>query len=83
MPDLINHNGKIHSFLDFSNEFPNYLILESLAFDKEKNKFLYVISLDKPGEIKKGRVQMSDILLNDVSVSRVHCILNIEGKKFI
>ena len=76
-------NKIIHSFLDFSNEFPNYLILESLAFDKEKNKFLYVISLDKPGEIKKGRVQMSDILLNDVSVSRVHCILNIEGKKFI
>ncbi len=79
-PDLINHNGKLHSLLDFSDEFSNYLILESLTLDKEKNKFLYVISLENNGEFKIGRGQMSDILLSDASISRVHCLLSVEGK---
>ena len=80
LPDLVNHNGKLYSLLDFSDEFKNYLILESLTLDKENNKFLYVISLDKNGDIKVGRGQLCDILLSDVSVSRVHCILTIDGK---
>ena len=37
-PDLVNHNGKLHSLLDFSDEFKNYLILESLTLDKENKK---------------------------------------------
>jgi len=56
------------------------LILESLTLDKEKNKFLYVISLENNGEFKIGRGQMSDILLSDASISRVHCLLSVEGK---
>ena len=79
-PDLVNHFGKLHSLLDFSDEFKNYMILESLTLDKENNKFLYVISLDKNAEIKVGRGQFCDILLSDVSVSRVHCLLTIDGK---
>jgi len=79
-PDLVTHNGKLYSLLDFSEEFKNYLILESLTLDKENNKFLYIISLDNNMEIKVGRGQVCDILLSDVSVSRVHCLLTIEGK---
>ena len=79
-PDLVNHNGKLHSLLDFSDEFKNYLILESLTLDKENNKFLYIISLDNNAEIKVGRGQFCDILLSDVSVSRVHCFLTVDGK---
>ena len=80
LPDFVEHKGILYSVLDFSDEFKNYLILESLTIDKENNKFLYVISLDKSGEIKMGRGQFCDILLSDVSVSRVHCFLIIEGK---
>ena len=80
LPDFVNHNGKLVSLLDFSDEFENYLIMESLTLDKENNKFLYVISLDKNREIKVGRGQVCDILLSDVSVSRIHCFLVISGK---
>ena len=80
LPDLVEHNGKLYSLLDFTDEFQNYLVLESLTLDKENNKFLYVISLEKSGEIKMGRGQICDILLSDVSVSRVHCLLIVEGK---
>ena len=80
LPDLVEHKGNLYSLLDFSDEFINYLILESLTLDKENNKFLYVISLDKKDDIKVGRGQFCDILLSDVSVSRIHCLINVEGK---
>ena len=80
LPDFVSHHGKLISLLDFSDEFKNYLILESLTLDKENNKFLYIISLNKSREIRVGRGQFCDILLSDVSVSRIHCILVVEGK---
>ena len=80
MPDLLSHNGKLHSLLDFSEEFKNYLILETLTLDDEDNKFLYVISLDKNRNIKLGRGLLSEVLLSDVSVSRIHCMFSIEGR---
>ena len=67
LPDLVEHNKKLYSLLDFSNEFKNYLILECLTLDKENNKFLYVISLEKTGDIKIGRGQVCDILFSDAS----------------
>ena len=80
LPDLINHKGKLFSLLDFSDEFKNYLILETLTLDEENNKFLYIISLEKNRDMKLGRGTLSDILLSDVSVSRIHCLLSVEGK---
>ena len=77
LPDLINHNGKLHYLLDFSEDFKNYLILETITLDEEGNKFIYVISLLNR-EIKIGRGILSDILLSDVSVSRIHCIMSVE-----
>ena len=80
LPDLVLHNNKLYSLLDFSNDFKNYLILECLTLDKENNKFLYIISLEKKGDIKIGRGQICDILFSDASVSRIHCALSVEGK---
>ena len=79
-PDLIKHEGKLYPLLDFSKEFENYLTLESLTVDKHKNKFIYVISLKKK-KIKMGRGHESDVLLSDISVSRVHCFFIIENNK--
>ena len=77
-PDLIKHNNKYYYLLEFSNIFKNYLILETLTIDEENNKFIYVIDLSTNQEIKIGRSILSDILLSDISVSRIHCKLSIE-----
>ena len=79
LPDLVNHNGKYYYLLDFSDNFKNYLILETLTLDEDGNKFIYVISLLNK-QIKIGRGILSDILLSDVSVSRIHCMINVEDK---
>ena len=79
-PDFIRHNGKLFSLLDFQYEYKNYLTLESLTLDKNKNKFLYVICLENNKKIKLGRGHDSDILLSDISVSRIHCVISTENK---
>ena len=79
-PDLIKHNDKMHHLLDFSNDFESYLTLESLTLDKYKNKFIYTISLmNSNKKMKLGRGHDCDILLSDISVSRIHCYLLADG----
>ena len=81
-PDLIKHNNKFHHLLDFSKDFQSYLTLESLTLDKYKNKFIYTISLMNSGKkMKLGRGHDCEILLSDISVSRVHCFLLADNMK--
>ena len=80
-PDYIKHEGILYPLLDFSMEFENYLTLESLTLDKQKNKFIYVISLENNKKIKIGRGHESNVLLSDISVSRIHCYMVVENKK--
>ena len=79
-PDFIRHNGKLFALLDYQYEYKNYLTLESLTLDKHKNKFLYVICLENNKKIKLGRGHDSDILLSDISVSRIHCVISTDNK---
>ena len=80
-PDFIKHKGKLYALLDFSQEYNNYLTLECLTLDKNKKRFIYVISLIKNRKMKMGRGRECDITLNDLSVSRVHCHLIVDNKK--
>ena len=76
-PDFIKHKGKLYEILDFSKDFTNYLIIENLTLDKNHNKYLYVVNLDNLNKLNIGRGHDSNIILNDISVSRIHCTLNI------
>jgi hypothetical protein len=80
-PDYINHKNKKYQLIDFEPEFQNYFIMESLTIDKNKNRFLYIISLDNNKILKLGRGNNSDIIIGDLSVSRVHSILILDNKK--
>jgi hypothetical protein len=55
--------------------------MESLTIDKNKNRFFYIISLDNNKILKLGRGNNSDIIIGDLSVSRVHSILILNNKK--
>ena len=79
-PDFIKYEGILYPLLDFKNEFENYLTLESMTLDKQNNKFIYVINLEKNRKIKVGRGHESMVILSDISVSRVHSIITIDNK---
>ena len=75
LPDYIKYKGKILEILDFHDHFKNYICLESLTSDKFKNRFLYVANLDCKDIIKIGRGHDANILISDISVSRIHSII--------
>ena len=78
-PDFIRHRGKLYEILDFYSDFDSFLIFECLITDKTLNKFIYVVNLDIPNnKINFGRGHSSNVLLNDISVSRLHCFLKID-----
>ena len=79
LPDYVRHKNKLYKIIEFNTKFKNYLSFENLTLDKQKNKFIYIINLDKEQKIKMGRGHDANILLSDISVSRVHCFLNIEN----
>ena len=79
LPDYIRHKNKLYKIIEFKAEYKNYISFENLTLDKQRNKFIYVINLDNKNEIKIGRGHESNILLSDISVSRVHCMLKVQN----
>ena len=80
LPDFISIKGILFPILELKPDCKNCLILESLTLDKNNDRFIYVVSLDKNKKIVVGRGHDSNVILRDNSVSRTHCILTLEGK---
>ncbi len=78
LPDYIKHNSKIYCVLDYNTNYKNYICIERLTVDKRKNRYFYIGNIDNKKEIKVGRGHNVDLLLNDVSVSRIHFKLYIQ-----
>lgn len=83
LPNFIRHKGKLYEIIDFGNDFKNYVVFENLIEDnKNKNKYLYIISLDNNNLLFNiGRGHDCNLILNDASVSRNHCALRYYNKK--
>ena len=80
-PDMIRHNGKLYELTSFHSDYDKYMILEGLTLDKNNTKSLYVISFDHyKKKINIGRGHDSHLLLNDISVSRIHCLVYQDGR---
>ena len=45
-PDFIRHNGKLYEIIDLQSKFDSYLLIETITYDKNQNKYLYSVSLD-------------------------------------
>jgi hypothetical protein len=80
LPDFISKKGILFPISELKPDFKNYLILESLTLDRNKNRFNYVVSLDKNKKICVGRGHDSNVVFSDISVSRTHCFFTLEGK---
>ena len=81
-PDLIIKNEIKYNISEFKPEYDNYLIFESLTLDKNKNKYIYILSLNEDeNKIYVGRDQESHVPFSDISISRIHCIFNVENNK--
>ena len=78
-PYVFKSNGKSYRLVDVESDIPqdkNYLLLESLTFEKNSSRMVHLIMPDSDKSIYKlGRGHESDVRVSDISVSRCHALV--------
>ena len=82
LPDYIKHNNRIYSLINFenytSNDY-NYIIFDVFEIDRISNRLRYIIKFENLNSLILGRGKEANIILNDISISRKHCEININN----
>ena len=76
------HDRKIYSLIDFEQNKEiegNYITFDAYSADKKQNRFRYIIKFDNCNTLFIGRGIEANIILNDISISRLHCKFNINN----
>lgn len=87
-PYVFKSNGLSYRLIDVEADIPrdkNYLLLESLTFEKNSSRMVHLIMPDAEKKIfKLGRGHESDVRVSDISVSRCHALVkyNAENGRF-
>ena len=80
------YGDKVYNIIDTQKPTTTYVMLEINIKDKNKEKGIYVIELNKKSSIKivtfiyiysQGRIAECDIKLNEISVSRAHATISL------
>ena len=78
-PYVFRSNGVSYRLIDVEPDIPvdrNFLLLESLTFEKNSSRMVHLIMPDMEKKIfKLGRGHESDIRVSDISVSRCHALI--------
>jgi hypothetical protein len=87
-PYVFRSNGISYRLVDVEPDIPkdsNFLLLESLTFEKNSSRMVHLIMPDnEKTTFKLGRGHESDVRVSDISVSRCHALVkyNTENGKF-
>ena len=74
-PDFIKYKNKLLNLTLYDSKYEQYIILESMKVNKLKQKFIYILSLDKYKYFTLGRSKECDVIFPELSVSRYHCYI--------
>ena len=78
-PYVFKSNGVSYRLVDVEADIPkdrNYLLLESLTFEKNSSRMVHLIMPDADQKVfKLGRGHESDVRVSDISVSRCHALV--------
>ena len=76
LPDYVKHNGKIYNITFYKPNFEQFIVLESMKANKDKIKYIHLISFDNKSEICIGRSNICELSMNELTISRCHCIIH-------
>lgn len=86
LPDFIRHKGQLYNLLEFStttSDKENYIVFDTISPDKGNNRFRYFVKFDSNNNIKIGRGLEVQLMLTDISVSRVHTVLTLINDDYV
>lgn len=86
LPDFIRHKGQLYNLLEFNtttSDKENYIVFDTISPDKGNNRFRYFVKFDANNNIKIGRGLEVQLMLTDISVSRVHTVLTLVNDDYV
>ena len=84
LPDYIKYKGQYYNISFYKPKFDEFIVLESVQVDKDKTKFIHLISFDNKYTINMGRANECELSIAELSVSRYHCMIHKEdGELFL
>ena len=84
LPDYIKYKGQYYNICFYKPKFEEFIVLESVQVDKDKTKFIHLISFDDKYTINMGRANECELSIAELSVSRYHCMIHKEeGELFL
>ena len=83
-PDYIKHNNLYYNISFYKPKFEEFIVLESMKADKEKVKYIHLLSFDNKLYVNIGRANECELSIAELSVSRYHCMIHKEdGELFL
>ena len=89
-PHFIKHNNKLFNLTELEQNYDynlkennnntmddNYIVLDSMSPDKDIIPYRYIVKFDKNNILKIGRGLDNNLILDDLSISRNHCQLEL------
>ena len=78
LPDYIKINGNFYNISFYKPKFDEFIVLESMRVDKDKIKYIHLISFDNKISVNIGRANECELSIAELSVSRFHCMIHKE-----
>ena len=75
-PDFIRYNGVFYNISFYKPKFKEFIMFETLRTDKNKAKYINIVSLDNKNLINIGRSKECDFSIPEISISRFHSIIH-------
>ena len=75
----ININNNSKSLNENNN---NFIVIDTVFPLTDTNKYRYIVKFDNNNELKIGRGLDNQLVLNEITVSRNHCLLKLQKNKY-
>ena len=75
-PDYVNINNKLYNISFYKPKFQEFAVFESIRADKNKNKYIHIVSLDNRKCINIGRSSECEFSIPELSISRFHTLIH-------
>ena len=76
LPDFIKYKNQLLNISIYDqSKFKQYIIFESLRVGGDRKKSIHILSLDNFNQYTIGRGCECDLIFDELSVSRYHCLL--------
>lgn len=81
-PLCLNVSGNVVQLIEIPKPPEKYIVLENLCKEKGSNKTLHILSFHEKNTIRIGRGHDSELRVSDISVSRTHARIFMQGNAF-